>query len=288
MEKNLNEGRTQIKRQYGQYAKIKVNEKAPIRNKVIGFVGKRFVTEEEMKNFLSKMNEDSGKTFDDKKWFGRNQRYFESFENRGQKVITLSKYGKRVLEMIGKTTQKQSINECVGLFKNIRLNEAFVNPSPCELLQDTLKGFSESDDDSIDITVLTKGYETIAKLLKGNMKTVVSEMEEGEYELCKALAVGLDKRATGGITDTGKRKNESPEGSNVSIVNRGQINSAFTSNSLPREVIVYHIGDIKVDVATWVDGDEYAEFDHVAFLKKDEKKLISWVNKNMSEDDMEY
>ena len=48
MEENLNEGRTQIKRQYGQYSKIKVNEKAPIRNKVIGFVGKRFVTEEEM------------------------------------------------------------------------------------------------------------------------------------------------------------------------------------------------------------------------------------------------
>jgi len=123
MEKNLNEGRTQIKRQYGQYSKIKVNEKAPIRNKVIGFVGKRFVTEEEMKNFLSKMNEDSGKTFDDKKWFGRNQRYFESFENRGQKVITLSKYGKRVLEMIAKVTQKQSINESIGLFKNIKLNE---------------------------------------------------------------------------------------------------------------------------------------------------------------------
>jgi len=135
MEKNLNEGRTQIKRQYGQYSKIKVNEKAPIRNKVIGFVGKRFVTEEEMKNFLSKMNEDSGKTFDDKKWFGRNQRYFESFENRGQKVITLSKYGKRVLEMIAKTTQKQSINESIGLFKISNSMKILIGKKFMKLLQ---------------------------------------------------------------------------------------------------------------------------------------------------------
>jgi hypothetical protein len=112
--------RTQIKRKYGEYSNIRVNEKAPIRNKVVQFVGKRFVTEEEMKNFLSKMNEESGKTFDDKKWFGRNQRYFEKFENRGQKVLTLSKYGKRVLEMIKKSEAKVNLNEStnIGLFKS--------------------------------------------------------------------------------------------------------------------------------------------------------------------------
>lgn len=176
MEENLNEGRTQIKRQYGQYSKIKVNEKAPIRNRVIGFVGKRFVTEEEMKNFLSKMNEESGKTFDDKKWFGRNQRYFESFENRGQKVITLSKYGKRVLEMIGKTTQKQSINESIGLFKNIKLNENTDWEDIYEAItvEDYIE-YSEGDDVWIEIA---QNILTLLKLEGNAVYWVTSEDED--------------------------------------------------------------------------------------------------------------
>ena len=112
--------RAQIKRKYGEYSNIRVNEKAPVRNKVVQFVGKRFVTEEEMKNFLNQMNEERGKQLDANKWFGRNQRYFESFENRGQKVVTLSKYGKRVLEMIRNSEQKAGLNEStnIGLFKS--------------------------------------------------------------------------------------------------------------------------------------------------------------------------
>jgi len=112
----VNEGRSQIKRKYGEHSNIRVNEKAPVRNKVIEFVGKRFVTESEMEAFLTKLVEERGKDFNNKKWFTRNERYFESFENRGQKVWTLSKYGKRVLEMI-KNTQK-NINESIGLFKS--------------------------------------------------------------------------------------------------------------------------------------------------------------------------
>jgi len=125
MEKELNEERTQIKRKYGEYSHIKVNEKAPIRNKVIEFVGKRFVTEEEMKNFLTQLTEERGKEFDQRKWFGNNEKYFESFENRGQKVWTLSKFGKRVLEyVIKKSAQKQQVNESVGLFKFSVINES--------------------------------------------------------------------------------------------------------------------------------------------------------------------
>ena len=112
--------RTQIKRKYGEYTNIRVNEKAPVRNKVVQFVGKRFVTEEEMKTFLTKLTEERGKDLDANKWFGRNSRYFEKFENRGQKVLTLSKYGKRVLEMIRKSEAKVNLNEStsIGLFKS--------------------------------------------------------------------------------------------------------------------------------------------------------------------------
>lgn len=112
--------RVQIKRKYAEYGAHTVNTEAPIRNRVVEFVGKRFVTNEELKNFLTKLEEDRGNSIDQRKWFGRNMRYFESFQNRGQQVWTLSKFGKRVHEMIVKAkAQKQtnSVNESVGLFK---------------------------------------------------------------------------------------------------------------------------------------------------------------------------
>jgi hypothetical protein len=207
MEENLNEGRTQIKRQYGQYSKIKVNEKAPVRNKVIGFVGKRFVTEEEMKNFLSKMNEESGKTFDDKKWFGRNQRYFESFENRGQKVITLSKYGKRVLEMIGKTTQKQSINESIGLFKNIKLNETTNWEDIYEAItvEDYIE-YSEGDDTWIEIA---QNILTLLKLEGKAVYWVTSEDEDPKQDKLERLQ---QRAKTENVTKQITGENEGPDG----------------------------------------------------------------------------
>ncbi len=163
-----------------------------------------------------------------------------------------------------------------------KLNEAFVGNTDCQLLQDTFEDYEGmGDDGEIDIKVLKKGYETIAKLLKGNMKNVCSEMEEGEFDLCKALHVGLDKRATGGM-------DKSPIDPNITIEGTANINSAFQSSNIVREVTLYHIKDANIHVATWWDGDDFAEFSHIAFLKKDEKKLIAWVNKNMSSDDMTY
>jgi hypothetical protein len=110
--------RVQIKRKYSSYEAFRVNREAPIRNRVVEFVGKRFITEDELKNFLTKLEEERGNAIDDRKWFSRNQKYFESFKNRGQQVWTLSKYGKRVLEYIVKEkSQRQIIKESLGLFK---------------------------------------------------------------------------------------------------------------------------------------------------------------------------
>jgi hypothetical protein len=47
--------RVQIKRKYGEYSAHNVNNEAPIRNRVVEFVGKRFVTNEELKSFLTKL-----------------------------------------------------------------------------------------------------------------------------------------------------------------------------------------------------------------------------------------
>lgn len=115
----INEAREQIKRKYGEYSSIRVNETAPIRNEIIRFVNKRFVTEEELKMFLTKLSEDRGKDLDARQWFSRNERYFESFQNRGQQVWTLSKFGKRVYEFIKRNDSSTGkINESIGLFKS--------------------------------------------------------------------------------------------------------------------------------------------------------------------------
>lgn len=118
-EYGMNEGRQQIKRKYGEYSAIRVNEKTPVRNRVIEFVGKRFITEDEMLKFLTSLTEERGKEINTKQWFDRNQKYFESFTNRGQKVMTLSKFGKRILDgIITPSKSKQMVTESVALFKS--------------------------------------------------------------------------------------------------------------------------------------------------------------------------
>ena len=185
---NVNEGRSQIKRQYGQYSKIRVNEKAPIRNKVLNFVGKRFVTEEEMLNQLSTITEEIGKEFDQRKWFKNNQKYFESFENRGQKVLTLSKYGKRVHEFINKPKEK-TVNENVqiGLFKK-SLFEQFVNESV--LNEGTMAAKAFKDEDLYDGGKLENAWDSdwksfadiVTKKLGAKSATDVIQADENSEE----------------------------------------------------------------------------------------------------------
>ena len=119
---DVNEARSQIKRKYGQYKAINVYEKASIRNNVLKFVRNRFVTEDEIKMYLTQLSEDRGKSIDQRKWLSRNMKYFESKVNRGQNVYQLSKYGSRVYERILKLQKQESkisINESVGLFKSL-------------------------------------------------------------------------------------------------------------------------------------------------------------------------
>ena len=127
LESLVTEAKSQIKRKYGQYKAINVYEKASIRNGVLRFVGKRFVTEDELKMQLTRISEDRGKSIDQRKWLQRNMKYFESTTNRGQNVLTLSKYGSRIFERILKLDTKENklaINESIGLFKKSFLNEA--------------------------------------------------------------------------------------------------------------------------------------------------------------------
>lgn len=110
---DLNE-KIQIKRKYGVYDSVKVNSSAPIRDSVISFVGNRHVTEEELKNHLNKLSENKGSVTSGIKWLSKNSKYFESVNNRGQKTLILSKYGKRILEFIN----SRKLNESDSIYEN--------------------------------------------------------------------------------------------------------------------------------------------------------------------------
>lgn len=138
------EERIQIKRKYGQYGSMTANSTAPIRDRVVEFVGKKFVNKDELTNFLLRLEEDRGNSINQKQWFDRNQKYFQSFKNEGQQVWTLSKFGKRILEYIlkNKTQEKPMINESIGLFKFTKINESVNEAVSVDELQKYVKDAS--------------------------------------------------------------------------------------------------------------------------------------------------
>jgi hypothetical protein len=94
------EERRVIKRKYGEHGPIHINDSGPVRNAIVEFVGNRFVTEEELDAFISKVDESGEKKPHYRKWFKRNGRYFESVTVKGKRLTVLSKLGKRVFEHI--------------------------------------------------------------------------------------------------------------------------------------------------------------------------------------------
>ena len=134
MSESLNEGRHQVKRRYGTHGRIRVNENgAKVRETIIKYIGKNYVTEEDLHNHLIRLEEDRGGVKVNKaKWFARNQKLFSTFEKRGNRYYSLSKYGMRVLELMNNKVVKKTLNE--SNFKNmpslsewISINEANVN-----------------------------------------------------------------------------------------------------------------------------------------------------------------
>ena len=134
MSESLNEGRHQVKRRYGAHGRIRVNENgAKVRETIIKYIGKNYVTEEDLHNHLIRLEEDRGGVKVNKaKLFARNQKLFSTFEKRGNRYYSLSKYGMRVLELMKNKVVKKTLNE--SNFKNmpslsewISINEANVN-----------------------------------------------------------------------------------------------------------------------------------------------------------------
>jgi hypothetical protein len=196
------EERVQIKRKYGQHDSMAVNSSAPIRDRIVEFVGKKFCNEEELQNFLLKLEEDRGTSFNQKQWFDRNQKYFQSFKNEGQKVWTLSKFGKRILEHIlkNKSQKKPMVNESkIGLFKFNTINKDVISESRIVYPEEQIKKeciSRLSDFFRVPANALTKfkfdGNDNIKELTKA----LTSTSEEGTAQYYK-VAIMMAKRDLG-------------------------------------------------------------------------------------------
>jgi hypothetical protein len=161
----LNEGRHQVKRKYGDYNRIRINENgANVRDTIIKYVGKNYVTEEDLHNHLIRLEEDRGGAKVNKaKWFKRNQKFFTTFEKKGTTYYSLSKYGQRVFEMINKRDSLPAeVNE--SKYRNI--------PSLSESI-------------AMDESEINEGKSNIQKTWK-NSDTVMEDMEDYLEQVYKA------------------------------------------------------------------------------------------------------
>jgi hypothetical protein len=141
-----------------------------------------------------------------------------------------------------------------------------------------IEGIMTNEDlpDYCDIKALKKQYELLAKTLRSTEdKIMIIDSESDAYDLVLAYNIGLSKRRKSGDA-------------NVKLVSEFTFTSPWDSRSSKIDCKHYHIVDGKFDVITFMDGDGFADFTYVVYLKKDEKTLLDWANKNMTTADTEY
>lgn len=168
-------------------------------------------------------------------------------------------------------------------FVNESINEAFASfDSYRPTLQARLDGIEEDArdndvpvDDMCNMNLLRKQFDLASKALKTPINKCATTDTEGSYELTLALNIGLKKRIMNGDA-------------NIKLVDEIQFNSPWDSRNTSHIMSVYHIVDAKLDVITYSDGDDHAEFESIIFPENQKAKLLKWVNSNMSEEDMEY
>lgn len=99
---HLSEARNvSVKRRYTNvHPSIDVQRYAPVREKVLNFIGKAgCVSRKQLLEFLKGMNEELGKKTS-MRWVSRNAKYIREYETNGQKHYKLTEVGRRVLNKI--------------------------------------------------------------------------------------------------------------------------------------------------------------------------------------------
>jgi hypothetical protein len=165
-----------------------------------------------------------------------------------------------------------------------KLNEAFATfDADRPTLQARLDGVEEDaagegitpDEMGVDMKLWRNQFDLASKALKTPLNKCATTDSEGSYELAIALNVGLRKRRDAGD-------------SNIELVAEIPFNSPWKSSNSKNIMSHYRIVDAKLDVITYEDGDDYADFQSIIFPENQKAKLLKWVNTNMSEDDMTF
>lgn len=167
--------------------------------------------------------------------------------------------------------------------KHIKPFEQFVNESvvkfnPRNLDQGTFFDFIDSmdqetiDEYEVDMDKLTKGYEDIAKALGGNLKNVsFGDSENNDYEFFKFLMnVSLGTSAFDADAKL-------PE---VKIVKDLKVTTGWRDGD--NHATLVEIPGVAKYV-TWLDGDDFSNFDYAAYKTSDLPKIAKWAQENYVE-----
>jgi len=166
--------------------------------------------------------------------------------------------------------------------KYIKTFESFVNEAvkfnPRNLDQGTFFDFIDSmdaetiEDYGVEMDNMTKGYEAVAKELGGNLKNVsFGDSENNDYEFFKFLMnVSLGTSAF----DKGAKLPE------LKVIKNFRIPSGWRDGD--NEAILVEIPGV-ANYVTWLDGDEFSNFDYCAYKTSDLPKIAKWAQENYVE-----
>jgi len=166
--------------------------------------------------------------------------------------------------------------------KYIKTFESFVNEAvkfnPRNLDQGTFFDFIDSmdaetiEDYGVEMDNMTKGYEAVAKELGGNLKNVsFGDSENNDYEFFKFLmSVSLGTSAF----DKGAKLPE------LKVIKNFRIPSGWRDGD--NEAILVEIPGV-ANYVTWLDGDEFSNFDYCAYKTSDLPKIAKWAQENYVE-----
>jgi hypothetical protein len=160
-------------------------------------------------------------------------------------------------------------------FLNESFNESSVKFNPRNLDAGTFFDYIDSMDDEtiedyeVNMDNMTKGYETIAKALGGNLKNVsFGDSENNDYEFFKFLMnVSLGTSAF----DKGAKLPE------LKIVKNFTVPSGWRDDE-GQATLVEIPGVAKY--ITWQDGDDFSSFDYAAYKTSDLPKIAKWAEEN--------
>jgi len=166
--------------------------------------------------------------------------------------------------------------------KHIKTFEIFVNEAvkfnPRNLDQGTFFDFIDSmdaetiEDYGVEMDNMTKGYEAVAKELGGNLKNVsFGDSENNDYEFFKFLMnVSLGSMAF----DKGVKL---PEVKSLKTFN---IPSGWRDGD--NQATLVEIPGV-ANYVTWLDGDDFSNFDYCAYKSSDLPKIAKWAQENYVE-----